>query len=103
METQNWLIKQAQLNPDRLAVSDGQTSYTFAQLLTVVKADAAHLAGLTTQTRVGLLGKNNLLTYRLALALLSMGKTIVWLNWRLASPELAFQVADSELDLVLTH
>ena len=55
METQNWLIKQAQLNPDRLAVSDGQTSYTFAQLLTVVKADAAHLAGLTTQTRVGLL------------------------------------------------
>ena len=36
-ETQNWLIKQAQLNPDRLAVSDGQTSYTFAQLLTVVK------------------------------------------------------------------
>ena len=101
METQNWLIKQAQLNPDRLAVSDGQTSYTFAQLLTVVKADAAHLAGLTTQARVGLLGKNNLLTYRLALALLSMGKTIVWLNWRLASPELAFQVADSELDLVL--
>ena len=101
MKTQNWLIKQAELNPHRLAVSDGRVSYDFTTLLGKVKVDASHLVNLTLQSRVGLMTKNNLQGYRLALALMSLGKTIVWLNWRLSTQELMLQVDDSALDLVI--
>lgn len=33
MEIPNWLLKQASLNPNRVAVNDGTTAYTFAQLV----------------------------------------------------------------------
>ncbi|MBM6754237.1 o-succinylbenzoate--CoA ligase [Lactobacillus alvi] len=101
MKTQNWLIKQAELNPHRIAVSDGQISYDFATLLEKIKVDASHLVNLTAQERVGLMTRNNIQGYRLALALISIGKTIVWLNWRLSTQELRLQVDDSDLDLVI--
>ena len=58
MKTQNWLIKQAELNPHRLAVSDGRVSHDFTTLLGKVKVDASHLVNLTLQSRVGLMTKN---------------------------------------------
>lgn len=36
MEIPNWLLKQASLNPNRVAVNDGTTAYTFAQLVPLV-------------------------------------------------------------------
>lgn len=101
MKTQNWFLKQADLNPTRLAVTDGREALTFAQLATRVQDLAGHLAAVSHGPRVGLLTKNKLLGYQLALAIMGLGKTIVWLNWRLASEELAWQVEDSALDLVL--
>lgn len=101
METQNWLLKQAALNPNHMAVTDGTTAYTFAQLSQRVAQVAGHLAPLSHGPRIGLLTKNKLAGYELALAIMGLGKTIVWLNWRLATEELAWQVVDSDLDLVV--
>lgn len=101
METQNWLIKQAQTQPDQVAVDDGTTRLTFAQLYQRVQSLAGKLATLQPGQRVGILGDNSLMTYELALAILTSGKTIVWLNWRLADEELDRQIADSDLQVCL--
>ncbi len=101
METTNWLLKQAALNPNRIAVDDGITHYTFKQLIRPVKSRAEKLTSLTVKTRVGLMTTNSMDGYLVALAIMATGKTIVWLNWRLAPEELSRQVDDAGLDLIL--
>lgn len=101
METQNWLIKQAETNPDHLAVTDGDQHYTFRQLAKKVSSLSGKLNALNPGTKVGLLATNTMRGYLLALAVLCSGRTIVWLNWRLADDELLRQVRDSGLRLCL--
>lgn len=101
MNVPSWIQKQAELNPHRIAVDDGTSRYTFQALLPLVQARASRLQELTRQPRVGLLATNRVPGYLAALAIMAAGKTIVWLNWRLAPAELARQVTDAQLDLVL--
>lgn len=54
-------------------------------------------------SRVGLLATNTLMSYKLALAIMCSGRTIVWLNWRLAGEELERQIKDSGLQLCLVE
>lgn len=103
METENWLLKQAQTNPNHLAVDDGTTKLTFAQLAHQVAQLVGQLNQLTPGPRVGLLATNSLLSYELALAIISSGRTITWLNWRLADEELARQIKDSSLSVCLVE
>lgn len=99
----NWLIKQARLSPNSIAVDDGTQKLTFRQLAD----DAGTLAGqLTAQqvpahSRVALLANNTLAGYRIAMAVLSSGRTIVWLNKRLTTAELLRQFVDSEASTCL--
>ena len=53
MEIPNWLLKQASLNPTRVAVNDGTTAYTFAQLVPLVAHRAGQIQAQTDQPRVG--------------------------------------------------
>lgn len=101
MEIPNWLLKQASLNPNRVAVNDGTTAYTFAQLVPLVAHRAGQIQAQTDQPRVGVMTHNNLAGYLAALGVLAADKTIVWLNWRLAPEELSRQIGDAGLDLVL--
>ena len=101
MEIPNWLLKQASLNPNRVAVNDGTTAYTFAQLVPLVAHRAGQIQAQTDQPRVGVMTHNNLAGYLAALGVLAADKTIVWLNWRLAPEELSRQISDAGLDLVL--
>ena len=101
METQNWLLKQAATQPEKVAVTDGARSLTFRQLADVVRRIVSRLDQLYPGPRVGMLATNSLTSYEIALAILSSGRTIVWLNWRLADEELHRQIADSDLHLCL--
>lgn len=103
MKTQNWLLKQSQSLPDHIAVDDGQTKLTFMQLTYQVEKLVGQLNALNPGKKVGLLATNQLLTYQLALAIICSGRTIVWLNWRLADDELSRQVNDSQLQLCLVE
>lgn len=103
MKTQNWLLKQSQTLPDHIAVDDGQTKLTFMQLTKQVEKLVGQLNALNPGKKVGLLATNQLLTYQLALAIICSGRTIVWLNWRLADDELSRQVKDSQLRLCLVE
>lgn len=101
MQVPSWIVKQASLNPNRVAVDDGTTRLTFQELLPQVRQRTARLQRLTDRPRVGLLATNRVPGYLAALSIMAAEKTIVWLNWRLAPAELARQVEDAGLDLVL--
>ncbi|GGI62984.1 o-succinylbenzoate--CoA ligase [Limosilactobacillus caviae] len=103
METQNWLLKQAATQPYHVAVDDGNEQLTFAELKKQVELLKGKIDQLNPGSRVGLLAANTLISYQLALAIICSGRTIVWLNWRLADEELRRQINDSELRLCLVE
>ncbi|MFR0608226.1 o-succinylbenzoate--CoA ligase [Limosilactobacillus balticus] len=103
METQNWLLKQAATQPNQIAIDDGNERLSFVELKKQVEGLVGKIDHLNPGSRVGLLATNSLMSYKLALAIMCSGRTIVWLNWRLASEELERQIKDSELQLCLVE
>lgn len=103
METQNWLLKQAATQPNQIAIDDGNERLSFAELKKQVEVLVGKIDHLNPGSRVGLLATNTLMSYKLALAIMCSGRTIVWLNWRLASEELERQIKDSGLQLCLVE
>ncbi|MBB1109853.1 o-succinylbenzoate--CoA ligase [Limosilactobacillus sp. pH52_RY] len=103
METQNWLLKQAATQPNQIAIDDGNERLPFVELKKQVEELVGKIDHLNPGSRVGLLATNSLMSYKLALAIMCSGRTIVWLNWRLASEELERQIKDSELQLCLVE
>ena len=97
MKTQNWLLKQSSTQPDKVAITDGQKQLTFSELRDVVAANIGRLNQLKPGKFVGILTDNTLIGYEIAMTVLASGRTIVWLNWRLAKDELDRQMADSRL------
>lgn len=103
METQNWLLKQAATQPNQIAIDDGNERLSFAELKKHVEVLVGKIDHLNPGSRVGLLATNTLMSYKLALAIMCSGRTIVWLNWRLAGEELERQIKDSGLQLCLVE
>lgn len=103
METQNWLLKQAATQPNQIAIDDGNERLSFIELKKQVEVLVGKIDYLNPGSRVGLLATNSLMSYKLALAIMCSGRTIVWLNWRLASEELERQIKDSKLQLCLVE
>lgn len=103
METQNWLLKQAATQPNQIAIDDGNERLSFAELKKQVEVLVGKIGRLNPGSRVGLLATNTLMSYKLALAIMCSGRTIVWLNWRLAGEELERQIKDSGVQLCLVE
>ena len=103
METQNWLLKQAATQPNQIAIDDGNERLSFAELKKQVEVLVGKIDHLNPGSRVGLLATNTLMSYKLALTIMCSGRTIVWLNWRLAGEELERQIKDSGLQLCLVE
>lgn len=103
METQNWLLKQAATQPNQIAIDDGNERLSFAELKKQVEVLVGKIDRLNPGSRVGLLATNTLMSYKLALAIMCSGRTIVWLNWRLAVEELERQIKDSGVQLCLVE
>lgn len=103
METQNWLLKQAATQPNQIAIDDGNERLSFAELKKKVEVLVGKIDHLNPGSRVGILATNTLMSYKLSLAIMCSGRTIVWLNWRLAGEELERQIKDSGLQLCLVE
>lgn len=103
METQNWLLKQAATQPNQIAIDDGNERLSFAELKKRVEVLVGKIDHLNPGSRVGILATNTLMSYKLSLAIMCSGRTIVWLNWRLAGEELERQIKDSGLQLCLVE
>lgn len=91
------------INPNRLAVDDGQTQYTFRQLADAVGKLAGKLERVVApqSTRLAIKTNNSMTGYLMAMAVLASGRTIVWLNSRLADDEIKRQLQDSQVGALL--
>ncbi|MFT8869705.1 o-succinylbenzoate--CoA ligase [Liquorilactobacillus nagelii] len=93
---QNWLIKQSQINPDKIALITAAEQWTFAQLTEKVLQTAGQittlLGELPRQTRIAVLVKNDSTGYLVILALQQLGLVPLLLNWRLSRIELQRQL-----------
>ena len=92
---------------DRVAICDGITGETrsFAELRAGVDSLAAHLAGLglTAGQRVALVSPNAPDYATVLLAALQHGLTISPMNPTLTADEMAVQLSDAEIVMVLAH
>jgi acyl-CoA synthetase (AMP-forming)/AMP-acid ligase II len=89
-------------NPERVALSCEGRSLNYAALAEHTARAQAMLAarGIGRGDRVGLLSKESIDSVVLVLAVAQAGATIVPINWRLAPPEVAFILRDSECKIV---
>ena len=93
----NWLMKRAQLTPERIACVYGQQSLTFRALDQRARRTAISLLeqGVKQGDRVAILMKNSLHTVELIHALHYVGAVLVPLNTRLTVSELRWQMIDA--------
>ncbi|OLS35810.1 o-succinylbenzoate--CoA ligase [Bacillus sp. MRMR6] len=99
----NFLPKRALLTPDRTAVFFNDKSITFKELYEYSLETAAKLQGHGVQKDqlVAVLLKNHLDTIVILFALQLLGARTVVLNNRLAASELAWQLTDSQAELLI--
>jgi o-succinylbenzoate---CoA ligase len=90
----DWLRASAQANPQALALSCGERQVTYKELDRLVTSLAGYLRakGIRPGQRVGVLLPNSLTYAALIHALMRLGATLVPLNSRLTSNELAWQI-----------
>lgn len=99
----NWVLKRVKLTPERTAVYDGRTRYTFAQVFERARKLGSALERLGTfrAQNVAMLADNTIRGYLLSVTLLLYGKTVVWLNKRLTDSELQGQMRDARVECCL--
>lgn len=93
----HWLVRRADINPDKPALIDGARTVTYRELATRVAGVAMYLRhyGLQKGDRLAVLSINRVEYVETIFAAAWLGAIVVPLNWRLTTPELAFQVKDS--------
>ncbi|AMV12050.1 2-succinylbenzoate-CoA ligase [Geobacillus thermoleovorans] len=99
----NWLKQRAFLTPERIAVSDGRRTKTFAELYEAAAVWARRLAqaGVKEGDIVALLMKNRIEMIEIIHALFFLGARVLLQNVRLTSYELGWQLDDSGARLAI--
>lgn len=99
----NWLMKQSQLSPSRRAISFQDQTWSYLELKeeAMERAGKLHTLGLMKGSRVALLGGTSAEMALLIHGCLLAGVEMVLLNSRLTPEEIAYQLCDSESELLL--
>jgi long-chain acyl-CoA synthetase len=97
------LRQRAQQDPDRIAISFEDTSYTYEDLNTRSSrvANALAAAGVRSGDRVAVLDRNRLEHTEVMFGTAKLGATYLPINWRLAPDEVAYVLANSGASIVL--
>lgn len=100
----NWLKQRAFLTPDRIALETEREQLTFWELHQRVASLAGkmHSAGAVKGSQVAVLMRNSIQMVVTIHALAYIGATAVLLNTRLSEEELAWQINDAEVSILLT-
>jgi len=100
-----WLDDVARRTPERVAIDYAGREISYAELERAADAVAASLLarGLRTGDRVATLTGNTPEHVAVFFACAKLGFMLVPLNWRLAAPELAYQLADAEPSVFLVE
>lgn len=99
----NWLQKRVRLSPNETALVFEGKEETFAEISDAVERLAGKLfaRGIRKDEMVALLGKNDRMTFLLIHALQQLGAVTLFLNNRLTKKEIAFQLANAEVQQVI--
>lgn len=100
----DWIHKRAEITPDRTALVDEQSSYSYRELsgqITEMAGMLHHRYQLTKGDRVAILSHNRKEYIIAYFAIAELGLIAVPLNIRLRAPELVFQLEDSGAKLIL--
>ena len=91
-----WLLHRAELTPSRVALVEGRTSLTYEELAEhALRASSLLRAlGIRRHDRVATLMSNSIEFMELFYGTAEVGAILVPLNWRLAPPELEYQIRD---------
>lgn len=100
---QNWLYKRASLTPNRIAFITEEGQCTFAELnkRAVQMAYRFGTLGIKKGDHIAILAKNNLRSVLVINALHYIGAVIIFLNNRLTSYELLWQIKDSDAKMLI--
>lgn len=103
MNLPSWLETTSRNHPDKLALTFGEERWTFAELYRHVNAAAETLTSALPDPpgRIGILSANRPGFVLAVLAAVRLGIPVVPLNPRLSPAELAFQIADADITLLL--
>ncbi|MBF2514303.1 o-succinylbenzoate--CoA ligase [Listeria marthii] len=103
MDMTNWLQKRVRLSPNETALVFEGKEETFAEISEAVERLAGKLfaRGIRKDEMVALLGKNDRMTFLLIHALQQLGAITLFLNNRLTKKEIAFQLANAEVQQVI--
>ncbi|TWG08188.1 acyl-CoA synthetase [Saccharopolyspora dendranthemae] len=98
-----WIPRRAAMTPGRTAVVFGERSLTYAELADRVArlADRLRAAGVKPGSRVAYLGTNHPSFVEAMFAAHRLGAIFVPLNFRLAAPEIAYVLGDSEPEVLI--
>ena len=101
MYTFDWLAKQTTIRPDKIALIDAATGrrFTYRELHERASRVGAHLRddwGVQPGDRVAILAHNSSDYFEVLYGCAKIGALLVCLNWRLATPELAYIVGDAQ-------
>lgn len=96
------LARQAAQQPHATALLDGDQRVTYGELAAQARrvAHALARAGVGSGARVAILDHDSARLFALVFGIAQRGAVTVGLNWRLAASELAFQLADAEVELL---
>ncbi|HCI80227.1 MAG TPA: 2-succinylbenzoate-CoA ligase, partial [Ktedonobacter sp.] len=99
----DWLTRSAENRPTHLALTDGRTRWSFAELDARVTSCARRLAtiGVSEGSHVALLAGNSLDFVVIVHAMTRLRAVLVPLNTRLTRDELLWQIGDVEATLLL--
>ncbi|WP_125567010.1 o-succinylbenzoate--CoA ligase [Companilactobacillus insicii] len=99
---ENWLTKRAKLDPNKIALIIEHSDFTFSELNSTVQLCAKKLHNYIHEgDRAALFISNSFNGYIAILALQQIGAEIVFLNSRLSSDELKYQLNDSDAKVCL--
>ena len=92
----SWPMRRARINPAAIALRQDNRVLSYAELAERVDRVAAALSseGVGQGDRVAYLGPNDISTFEVFFAAGRLGALFVPINWRLAPPEVAYQIAD---------
>lgn len=99
----NWIQQRAYLTPNRIALSYQEEQWTFLQLdeLSRKIAYQLHACGLSNGKRIAILAPSTPQLIQVLYGCMQAQCEMVLLNGRLSKQELAYQVADAEVDGIL--
>lgn len=99
----NWIMQRSYLTPDRIGLSFGEATWTFAELSERALQIAGQLASLGFQRgdRVALLAPSTPELIHVIHACMHLQLEMVFLNLRLAPSELTYQIDDAQVKSIL--